>query len=103
MRAGVERLGPVLVPDGDPREAEGVLNPASARTREGTLLLYPRAVAKGNISRISRVHVAQTNGTFSSDREGFALEPEASYEVRPSPGYGCEDHGPRSYRCSTAM
>ncbi|MGC2130216.1 MAG: hypothetical protein WA629_08980 [Candidatus Aquilonibacter sp.] len=91
MRAGVERLGPVLVPDGDPREAEGVLNPASARTREGTLLLYPRAVAKGNISRISRVHVAQTNGTFSSDREGFALEPEASYEVRPSPGYGCED------------
>ncbi|MGB6063137.1 MAG: hypothetical protein WBG27_15655 [Candidatus Aquilonibacter sp.] len=91
MRAGVERLGPVLVPDGDPSEAEGVLNPASARTREGKLLLYPRAVAKGNISRVGRVRVSQNNGTFASDREGFALEPDASYEVRPSPGYGCED------------
>lgn len=91
MRASVERLGPVLVPDGDPSEAEGVLNPASARTREGALLLYPRAVAKGNISRVSRVRVAERNGAFASDREGFALEPEASYEVRPSPGYGCED------------
>jgi beta-1,2-mannobiose phosphorylase / 1,2-beta-oligomannan phosphorylase len=79
------------VPDGDPCEAEGVLNPASARTREGALLLFPRAVAKGNISRVSRVRVAQNDGTFISDREGFALEPEASYEVRPSPGYGCED------------
>lgn len=79
------------MPDGDPSEAEGVLNPASARTRDGALLLYPRAVAKGNISRVGRVRVAQSGGTFASDREGFALEPEASYEVRPSPGYGCED------------
>jgi predicted GH43/DUF377 family glycosyl hydrolase len=91
MRASVERLGPVLVPDGDPSEVEGILNPASARTREGALLLYPRAVAKGNVSRVSRVRVAERNGTFAVDRDGFALEPEASYEVRPSPGYGCED------------
>ena len=68
-----------------------MLNPASARTREGTLLLYPRAVAKGNISRVSRVRVTQSESTFMTDREGFALEPQAEYERRPSPGYGCED------------
>jgi predicted GH43/DUF377 family glycosyl hydrolase len=91
MHAAVERLGPVLVPDGDPNEVEGVLNPASARTRDGDLLLYPRAVAKGNISRVERVHVAQRDATFITQRDGFALEPEATYEVRPSAGYGCED------------
>ena len=91
METAVTRLGPVLVPDGDPRELEGVLNPASARTREGDLLLYPRAVAKGNISRVGRVRVAQHDGAFATERDGYALEPEASYERRPSPGYGCED------------
>jgi predicted GH43/DUF377 family glycosyl hydrolase len=81
----------VLVPDADPRELEGLLNPASARTRDGDLLVYPRAVAKGNISRVGRVHVAQRDGAFVTKRDGFALEPEADYELRPSPGYGCED------------
>ncbi len=79
------------MPDGDPREAEGVLNPAGARTRDGELLLYPRAVAKGNISRVGRVRVDYENGVFVAVREGFALEPTAPYEQRPSPGYGCED------------
>jgi beta-1,2-mannobiose phosphorylase / 1,2-beta-oligomannan phosphorylase len=87
----VERLGPVLSPDGDAREAEGVLNPASARTRDGRLLLFPRAVAKGNISRVSRVEVQPGDDTFATKRDGFALEPSAQYELRPSPGYGCED------------
>jgi beta-1,2-mannobiose phosphorylase / 1,2-beta-oligomannan phosphorylase len=79
------------VPDGDPREAEGMLNPAGARTRDGELLIYPRAVAKGNISRVGRVRVGYEDGAFSVVREGFALEPTAPYELRPSPGYGCED------------
>jgi beta-1,2-mannobiose phosphorylase / 1,2-beta-oligomannan phosphorylase len=88
----MKRLGLVLSPDGDPREVEGVLNPAGARTRDGKLLLYPRAVAKGNISRVSRVAVdALHAGGFDIQREGFALEPKAEYEVRPSPGFGCED------------
>ena len=91
MNALVERLGPVIVPDGDPREAEGTLNPAGARTRDGKLLIYPRDVAKGNISRVGRVHVDYQNGAFSIARDGFALEPTAPYEQRPSPGYGCED------------
>lgn len=87
----VERLGLVIAPNGDPTEEEGILNPACARTREGELLLYPRAVAKGNISRIARVRTRQGPRGFDVDRDGFALEPHAEYEVRPHPGYGCED------------
>jgi len=91
MDVRVERLGTVLVPNDDPREAEGTLNPAGARTRDGRLFLYPRDVAKGNISRVGRVHVQPNDGSFDVARDGFALEPTAPYEQRPSPGYGCED------------
>ena len=87
----MERLGLVLAPDGDATEVEGVLNPACARTRGGELILYPRAVAHGNISRVGRVKVSQAPAGFKTVREGFAIEPEADYEVRPHPGYGCED------------
>ncbi len=92
LQASVERLGLVLEPDGDPAEVEGVLNPACARGRDGVLLLYPRAVAKSNVSRVGRVRVSHgSNGAFAAARDGFALEPRAEYEVRPHPGYGCED------------
>jgi predicted GH43/DUF377 family glycosyl hydrolase len=87
----VERLGLVLSPDGDATEVEGVLNPACGRTRDNELLLYPRAVAKGNISRVSLVRVRQNGDAFDVQRDGFALEPKAEYELRPHPGYGCED------------
>ena len=90
--ASVERLGLVMSPDGDPAEIEGVLNPAATRGRDGALLLYPRAVARGNISRVGRVYVHERRGDgFHVRRDGFALDPEAPYEVRPHPGYGCED------------
>ncbi len=92
LNASVERLGLVLEPDGDPSEVEGVLNPACARGRDGALLLYPRAVAKSNVSRVGRVRVrCGTDGAFAATRDGFALEPHAEYELRPHPGYGCED------------
>jgi predicted GH43/DUF377 family glycosyl hydrolase len=87
----IVRLGLVLGPNTDPTEAEGVLNPAGVRVRDGRWMLYPRAVAKGNISRVSRVHVEPREHDFAAYRDGFALEPQAEYEVRPSPGYGCED------------
>ncbi len=87
----VERLGTVLSPDGSAAEAEGVLNPAFTRARDGVALLYPRAVESGNISRIERVAVQQNERGFDVKRLGFALEPNAPYEVRPQPGYGCED------------
>jgi predicted GH43/DUF377 family glycosyl hydrolase len=87
----IERLGLVLSPDGDATEVEGVLNPALARTRDNVLMLYPRAVASGNISRVSRVRLKSIEDGFDVQRDGFALEPKAEYEVRPHPGFGCED------------
>ncbi len=87
----VERLGTVLCPDGSAAEAEGILNPAFARARDGRAFLYPRAVERGNISRIERVAVREEDGAFETERLGYALEPEAPYELRPQPGYGCED------------
>src|SRR5580704_15955551 len=92
LAAAVTRLGIVLEPNGDPSEAEGVLKPATARTRDGKLLLYPRMVAEGNVSRIGLVEVHETPADTVCDRHGFALEPSAPYELRNAPGgYGCED------------
>jgi predicted GH43/DUF377 family glycosyl hydrolase len=87
----VERLGLALEPSGAASEAEGTLNPASARTREGELLLYPRDVARGNISRVGMVKGVPHGDRFTFERDGFAIEPDAPYELRPHPGYGCED------------
>src|SRR5579864_6592965 len=87
----VRRLGLALEPNGDPSETEGTLNPGCARTREGELLLYPRDVARGNISRVGIAEALADGDRFSFRRRGFALEPSAVYELRPSPGYGCED------------
>jgi beta-1,2-mannobiose phosphorylase / 1,2-beta-oligomannan phosphorylase len=87
----VERLGTVLEPNGDPTEARGVFNPASARTRDGTLLIYPRDVARGNVSRVGRVRAKPNGGGFEVERMGFAIEPSLDYEKRGRSQYGCED------------
>jgi len=91
FRPVVERLGVVLEPNGDEREAEGVLNPASAHDREGNLLLYPRSVAAGNVSYVGRVKVREDKGVLIAERDGYALEPEADYELNGAVGQGCED------------
>ena len=77
---------------GNPMEAEGVLNPASARGRDGQLYLFPRMVAQGNYSRIgiARVIFNEVGDPVGVERLGIALEPEADYELRPGGG-GCED------------
>ncbi len=86
------RLGVVLSPLPIPAEAEGVLNPAAVRDRTGRLLLYPRVVAQGNVSRIGRVIVHEDTAERSYERCGYALEPTEEYERRDAPGgYGCED------------
>ena len=54
----LQRLGVVMEPEaGNPMEAEGVLNPASARGRDGQLYLFPRLVARGNYSRTGMARV----------------------------------------------
>ncbi len=78
---------------GNPLEAEGVLNPASARGPDSQLYLFPRLVAKGNYSRIgiARVRFGGAGDPEGVERLGIALEPEADYELRPDGSGGCED------------
>jgi predicted GH43/DUF377 family glycosyl hydrolase len=77
---------------GNLMEVEGVLNPASARGRDGQLYLFPRLVARGNYSRIgiARVRFNEAGDPAGVERLGIALEPEADYELRRDGG-GCED------------
>jgi predicted GH43/DUF377 family glycosyl hydrolase len=90
--ATITRLGVVLSPDGSPAEVEGVLNPGGAAARDGTWLLYPRAVAQGNVSRVELCRGIRAAGDIRFERAGFALEPHAAYEMRTAPGgMGCED------------
>lgn len=85
----LRRLGVVMEPEpGNPSEAEGVLNPAVARGRDGRLYLLPRLVARGNRSRIgiARVRFDAAGDPAGVERLGIALEPSADYERN-----GCED------------
>jgi beta-1,2-mannobiose phosphorylase / 1,2-beta-oligomannan phosphorylase len=72
------------------REVEGVLNPGIARDRNGILLMYPRKVARGNVSCIGLARGDERDDRVTFERLGVALEPEARYEHRPG-GHGCED------------
>ena len=89
----LRRLGVVMEPEpSNPAESWGVLNPASARTRNGELLLFPRAVAEGNFSRIERVAALFDDGTpVGVQRHGFALEPVEPYEHDKRSHGGVED------------
>jgi predicted GH43/DUF377 family glycosyl hydrolase len=89
----LHRLGTIMEPEpGNPREVEGVLNPAAARGPDGELYLFPRLVGRGNYSRIgiARVRFDRAGDPTGVERLGIALEPEADYELRPGGG-GCED------------
>jgi predicted GH43/DUF377 family glycosyl hydrolase len=78
-----------MSPDGSPHEIEGVLNPGTARDRAGHLLLFPRMVAAGNVSRIG---LARADRSGALERMGVALAPETEYEQRSTlGGHGCED------------
>src|SRR5579863_64276 len=90
----MRRLGVLMEPEpGNPREADGVLNPAAARGSDGQLYLFPRLVARGNYSRIgiARVQFNDAGDPVSVERLGIALEPAADYERRPDGSGGCED------------
>ncbi|MEO6991828.1 MAG: glycosidase [Candidatus Baltobacteraceae bacterium] len=92
LEATVSRLGTALEPNGAADEADGILNPAATLVRDGRLLLYPRVVAAGNVSRIGIVEARGSEAAPVFRRLGYALEPHESYELRTVPGgYGCED------------
>lgn len=86
------RVGTVMSPDpGNPLESEGVLNPGSGRTPDGTLYLLPRLVAAGNVSRIGLARVEVSDGVpVSVTREGVVLAPDRSWE-RGAEHAGVED------------
>src|SRR5690348_4057236 len=78
----LSRVGVLMSPDvRDPFEVEGVLNPATAWTTDGDLLLYPRLVAAGNVSRVGRARVILDDGVPRGvERQGVALEPDRPWE-----------------------
>jgi beta-1,2-mannobiose phosphorylase / 1,2-beta-oligomannan phosphorylase len=90
----LKRLGLIMEPEpGNPREVEGVLNPAGVRGPDGQFYLFPRLVAKGNFSRIgiARVKFNEAGDPTGVERLGIALEPEADYELGTDGRGGCED------------
>jgi predicted GH43/DUF377 family glycosyl hydrolase len=90
----MRRLGVIMEPDlADPREGEGVLNPAAVRGPNGQLFLLPRLVAAGNFSRIglARVMFNQRGIPTGVERLGVVLEPQEPYELNAHTGGGVED------------
>jgi predicted GH43/DUF377 family glycosyl hydrolase len=86
------RIGVIMTPEaGNDLEAEGVLNPASGRTRDGVLYLLPRLVAAGNVSRVGLARVVLADGVpVGVEREGVVLAPDAGWE-RGAASAGTED------------
>jgi beta-1,2-mannobiose phosphorylase / 1,2-beta-oligomannan phosphorylase len=86
------RVGTVMSPEPDqPWEVEGVLNPAAAYSRDGRLLLFPRLVAAGNVSRIGLADVVIEDGVPTDvNRRGVVLAPDEGWE-RGADHAGVED------------
>ena len=90
----LRRLGVIMEPNPtDPREVEGVLNPAVTRGPDGELYLLPRLVGPGNYSRIglARVRFTQAGDPARVERLGVVLKPQAPYELNAQTGGGVED------------
>ena len=92
LHVAYRRLGLVLASTGSAVDDEGVLNPAVTRDRDGNLLLYPRMVAAGNVSRIGLARAVESRSGVRFGAAEIVLRPEAEYERRAVPGgMGCED------------
>ena len=61
----LQRMGVIMEPEaGNPREAEGVLNPAAVRGADGQLYLFPRLVAAyASGARAAAISAAATAGS----------------------------------------
>lgn len=94
MNLELRHLRVIMTPDpGDPNEAWGVLNPASAGSSDGALYLFPRLVAEGDYSRIgiARVCFDTAGDPIGVERLGVALEPQEPYERALRGQGGVED------------
>jgi beta-1,2-mannobiose phosphorylase / 1,2-beta-oligomannan phosphorylase len=90
----LRRIGVVMTPERNrPEEAWGVLNPASARSRQGDLYLFPRVVAEGNYSRIAiaKVRFDDADNPVGVERMGLVMEPQERYETAGPKSGGVED------------
>jgi predicted GH43/DUF377 family glycosyl hydrolase len=77
----LRRLGVLMSPEpGDPLEVEGVLNPGTARGKDGELYLYPRMVSEGNVSRIGRARIVVDEVPVAVERLGVVLSPDEGWE-----------------------
>ncbi len=79
----LERRGVLMEPaPNEPNQAWGVLNPATARDRNGELWIFPRLVAEHNLSRIGRakVLVDETGDPVGTDPPTVAIEPTEQWE-----------------------
>jgi predicted GH43/DUF377 family glycosyl hydrolase len=88
----LERIGILMEPDAtDPSQAEGVLNPATVQSPDGTVHLFPRLVAEHNVSRIGRARVVVNGGvpTSVADLE-IVLDADRGWERGTGHG-GVED------------
>lgn len=88
----LERLGVIMSPEpGNPLEVEGVLNPATARSADGELYIYPRLVAEGNVSRVGLgTVVVDADVPVGVERRGVVLEADRGWEHGTDHG-GVED------------
>ncbi|WP_328321475.1 glycosidase [Kribbella sp. NBC_00382] len=86
------RAGVLMSPEpGNEFEVEGVLNPATGHTPDGTLYLLPRLVAAGNVSRVGLARVVLDDGVpVRVEREGVVLAPDEGWE-RGKNNAGVED------------
>ena len=86
------RMGVIMTPEeGNELEAEGVLNPGTGHSADGTLYLLPRLVATGNVSRVGLARVIITDGVPTGvEREGVVLAPDRGWE-RGANNAGVED------------
>ncbi|HEY4439628.1 MAG TPA: hypothetical protein VGN14_04190, partial [Candidatus Elarobacter sp.] len=92
VQVTLRRCGVVFASSGSELDVEGVLNPGVTRDREGRLVLYPRLVAAGNVSRIGLAVARETAHGPVFGTVDVALAPEMPYERRAlGNGYGCED------------
>jgi beta-1,2-mannobiose phosphorylase / 1,2-beta-oligomannan phosphorylase len=86
------RIGMLMSPaPDDPFEAMGVLNPASGRDPGGRLMLLPRVVADGHVSRVALAEVELRDGVPAGVlRRGVVLGPDEGWE-RGARNAGVED------------